>query len=182
MILTPWTYGNDDEVQGDESRAADNTNKYEKRITDLTAEKNWRVFGYPEQRDEAVLDDPRFIHLDVTVTHAATRSKVATKKTHLQQVAGKGAEETKDAKYRAGRVTDAFMASFTPVAFETTGAMGPQTRLLFDTKFEKFGLHPHANTSYQTYMKWYLKRVSILCAQYNFTVYTKFINDVVQLA
>jgi hypothetical protein len=181
-ILTTWAYGNDDEEQSEESRAADNTNKYEKRITDLTAEKNWREFGYTEQRDENVQDDPRFIHFDITVTHAATRSKVATKKTHLHQVAGKGAEETKDSKYRAGRVTEAFMATFTPVAFETTGSMGPQTKHLFETKFEKFGLHPYTHTSYHMYLKWYLKRVSIICSQYNYAVYAKFTNDVMQLA
>lgn len=181
-ILTAWTYGNDEEAQSDESRQHDATNKYEKRITDLTAEKNWRLFGYPEQRDDTVAVDPRFIHFDITVTHAATRSKVATKRTHLNQGAAKGAEEAKNAKYRAGRVTDAFMASFTPIAFETTGTMGPQTRQLFDTKFERFGLQDFANTTYFGYHKWYLKRVSIICAQYNYTVYAKFINDVMHNA
>ena len=76
----------------------------EKVITDLSAEKNAEVFGFePRQsteKDKISDADARYIHFDITVTHAASRSKVQTLKTHLGSKAAEAAEKKKIEKYQ----------------------------------------------------------------------------------
>ena len=72
------------------------------------------------------------------------------------------------------------MSRFAPIAFESTGTMGPTTKELFESRFSKFGLDEYGNKSYNNYYKWYLKRISIICSSYLYKVYEKFSQDVVR--
>ena len=154
----------------------------EKVITDLSAEKNSDLFGFEprlENDKEKITDsDARYIHFDITVTHAASRSKVQSLKTHMGMKAAEKAEGKKVDKYFAARGnSQGFMDRFTPIAFESTGSMGPATKALFESNFAKFGLDVGLK-SYTSYYKWYQKRVSNICAFYLYKVYERFRNDV----
>ena len=156
----------------------------EKVITDLSAEKNSDLFDLEPRTDndkEKITDaDPRYIHFDITVTHAASRSKVQSLKTHMGMKAAEKAEGKKVDKYFAARGnTQGFMDRFTPIAFESTGSMGPATKALFESNFAKFGLDEFGLKTYTSYYKWYVKRVNIICASYLFKVYERFRNDVI---
>ena len=157
----------------------------EKVITDLSAEKNAEVFGFePRQSTEKenISDaDARYIHFDITVTHAASRSKVQTLKTHLGSKAAEVAEKKKIEKYQAARGnSQGFMDRFTPIAFESSGNMGPITKALFESQFAKFGFDSLNLKVYKSYYRWFCRRVSIICATYLYKIYYKFINDVIR--
>ena len=66
---------------------------------------------------------------------------------------------------------------FSPIVFDFTGYIGPQTRSMFNNKFANFpGLHSFININvYDKSFNWLLRRISFIMAKSNYAILKKYL-------
>ncbi len=70
------------------------------------------------------------------------------------------------------------LSKFAPIIFDITGAIGPETKALLDTKFKKFPTIYNSIVDSSKYFKckeWLYKRISFCTAKSNYSIYDAYV-------
>lgn len=86
-------------------------------------------------------------------------------------------EKEKFIKYQ-NSLGNNIIEKFSPITFDIYGGIGPETFTLLDSKFERFAfLRDNIdNDRYDKALKWFLKRISIITAKFNFVMFANYYN------
>lgn len=129
-----------------------------------------------------VLNNNNFTFFDVSVSHAYSKygsidmkKKIKTMKTAIDHQLN--IVETDKIKKYSGILGPQNIKRFSPIVFDITGYIGPQTRNMLNNKFANFpGLHPFINKNvYDKSLKWFLSRISFIMAKSNYAILKKYL-------